>query len=426
VVEYSRQLDMNIFIDIVGCTANQHDASIARYLLTNDSHYTLVDNSDDADIILLFTCTVISATEQRMISKIKSYQHEKKQVIVTGCMASVQINLIREIDPDIICIPPDQIHQLLFHLSDNKNLPDDIEKYQQKKRYDSIFAPIAISEGCGFSCSYCITTLARGPLKSHPQSAIIKDVNSAIQQGCKEIQLTAQDTASYGRDIDTSLSDLLHELVDIPGRYRYRVGMMNPSSVLFQLDDLIKVYEDDHIYTFLHLPIQSGDDTLLTKMGRAYSIDDVFTIIKCFRNHHPTLTLATDVIVGFPGEQEKHHEQTIDVLRRLQPDIVNITKFSARPNTKAKTMDNRIPTDSVKQRSKILTELTAKLSMEKNIAHIGKTYSILITEQGKNNTMIGRTNSYKPVVIQEPMSIGDRVDVTILDAKQTYLFGMLK
>jgi threonylcarbamoyladenosine tRNA methylthiotransferase CDKAL1 len=416
---------MNIFIDVVGCTANQYDACIARYLLTYDPGYTLVDLAEDADIILLFTCTVISATEQRMISTINSYLQDGKQVIVTGCMASAQTEVIRKINPDLLCIPPDQIHQLLFHLSSEAQMRNDIEKYQQEKKFNSIFAPIAISEGCDFSCLYCITTIARGSLRSYPMSVIKRDVQSALKQGCKEIQLTAQDTASYGRDNDITLADLLFELGRIQGQYRYRVGMMNPATVLPQLQKLIKSYENEHFYKFLHLPIQSGDDGLLRTMGRMYSIDDVITIVNHFRSKYPSLTFATDVIVGFPSEKESQHEKTMEMLTQLQPDIVNITKFSARPNTKAKSMSQRIPTDIVKKRSKALTDLSAQLSLEKNKTHIGNGYRILITEHGKNNTMIGRTDSYKPVVIKESVSIGDMVRVTILDAKQTYLFGML-
>ena len=423
---YSNQQDMNIFIDVVGCTANQYDACIARYLLFNDPEYTLVDSADDADIILLFTCTVISATEQRMLSKIKAYLYKNKKVLVTGCMASVQFDVIAKINPDLLFIPPDQIHHLKFHLSQKKHKKKKNEKYLEGKYYNSIFAPIAISEGCDFSCSYCITTIARGSLKSYPKSAIINDIRSALQQGCREIQLTAQDTASYGRDRNTTLADLLIELGKINGRYYYRVGMMNPATVLPQLQKLIKAFENEHIYKFLHLPIQSGDDVLLQKMGRNYSIIDVIKIVEDFRYHFPSITLATDVIVGFPGELDIQHQKTMEILTKLNPDVVNITKFSARPNTKAKTMVNRIPTDIVKKRSKALTEFTAQLSLKKNQKHVGNEYSILITEEGKNNTMIGRTNTYKPVVIKESASIGDVVEVRILDAKQTHLFGMLK
>jgi MiaB-like tRNA modifying enzyme len=416
---------MNIFIEVIGCTANQSDACIARYLINQSNEFVIVNRIDDADIILLFSCTVISSTEQRMLSKIREY-HDQKKLIVTGCMASIQKEIIQEIDENIICIPPDQIHHLISYLGNSEDQLTIQYKHQSPKNYDSLIAPIAISEGCDFSCTYCITTYARGNLKSYPINDIKKDVKYALQQGCKELQLTAQDTASYGRDIDSSLVELIVELTTFQGWYRFRIGMMNPATVLPQLDSLIDVFKHEHIYKFLHLPIQSGDDQLLHQMGRKYTTHDVMNIIKKFRQQIPHITVATDVIVGFPGEKEQQHQKTIEFLNKMHPDIVNITKFSSRPFTKAKTMSYKIPTDMVKKRSKELTTITARLSLEKNIRHIGNRYSVLITEKGKNKSMIGRTMDYKPVVLIDSVSIGDIVEVEITDAKQTYLFGMLK
>ena len=417
---------MNIYIEVIGCTANHSDASIARHQIEQHSNFLIVDNVDDADIILLFTCTVISATEQRMFSKISEYVKQKKRIIVTGCMASVQSEQIKKINEEILCIPPINIHLLLSYLDDSAKTSDQYKKYQSKKRHSTIFAPISISEGCDFSCLYCITTLARGKLTSYPKHAIRANVEDAIMQGCKEIQLTAQDTASYGMNNCSNLAELLSYLADIQGWYRFRIGMMNPATLRPQIDQMIDSFKNIHIYKFLHIPIQSGDNQLLSKMKRRYTIQDVFNIVNRFRKLFPDITIATDVIVGFPSENEDQHMNTKIALEKIKPDIVNITKFSARPHTKAKTMKQRIPTEIVKARSKELTILTTSTSYEKNRQHIGKRYTILITEKGKKQSMIGRNNQYKPVVITEPVNIGDVVDVEIIDAKQTHLFGMLK
>jgi len=417
---------MNIYIEVIGCTANHSDASIARHQIEQHQNFLIVDNVDNADIILLFTCTVISATEQRMYSKIEQYVKQKKRIIVTGCMASVQSEHIKKINEDIICIPPLNIHRILSYLDDSKKTSDRYDKYQSKKRHSTIFAPISISEGCDFSCAYCITTLARGKLTSYPKTVIKANVEDAIKQGCKEIQLTAQDTASYGMDTGSNLTELLSYLADIKGWYRFRIGMMNPATLRPQIDQMIDSFIDIHIYKFLHIPIQSGDNQLLLKMKRRYTIQDVFNIVNIFRKQFPDITIATDVIVGFPSENEDQYLNTKIALKKIDPDIVNITKFSARPNTKAKTMKKRIPTEIVKARSKEVTNLTSSISYQKNRCHIGKRYTILITEKGKKQSMIGRTNQYKPVVLHEPVSIGEVVDVEIIDSKQTHIVGMLK
>jgi len=226
---------MNIYIEVIGCTANHSDASIARHQIEQHQNFLIVDNVDNADIILLFTCTVISATEQRMYSKIEQYVKQKKRIIVTGCMASVQSEHIKKINEDIICILPLNIHRILSYLDDSKKTSDQCNKYQSKKRYSTIFAPISISEGCDFSCAYCITTLARGKLTSYPKMVIKTNVEDAIKQGCKEIQLTAQDTASYGMDTGSNLTELLSYLADIKGWYRFRIGMMNPATLRPQI-----------------------------------------------------------------------------------------------------------------------------------------------------------------------------------------------
>ena len=417
---------MKIYIDIYGCTANKSDAAIANHLIKNHAFYDLTESIKEADIILLFSCTVISTTEQKILSRIKKYYASGKKIIVAGCMASIQSNLIHLIDEKIICIPPQDIHHLISYLEHTEQIPVTALKYEIPKIYASVIAPIAISEGCTFACTYCITTLARGKLTSVPIDLIKKDIKQALQQGCKEIQLTAQDTASYGIDRQSTLSELLGKLAVIKGSYRTRIGMMNPSTLRPQLEKIIHCYQNDHIYKFMHLPVQSGSNEILEKMHRHYTIEEVTDMVQKFRNHFPDITYATDIIVGFPTETEEQFNQTKQLLTTQKPDIVNITKFSARPHTVAKAMKGRIPTHIVKKRSRELTLLLQDISLQRNKEKIGNSYTILITEKGKHNTMIGRAENYKPVVIQKPLPIGSWTDVEIIDAGQTYLVGMLK
>ena len=275
------------------------------------------------------------------------------------------------------------------------------------------------------SCSYCITSLARGKLISYPTNEIIQDICSAIRHGCKEIQLTAQDTSSYGLDTKHDLGELLRNVSKIKGEYRVRVGMMNPYTALKNIDSIIKGFEDSKIYKFLHLPVQSGDNNILKKMNRKYTKDDFLKIIKKFRDNYPYVTISTDIIVGFPTETDEQFQNTINILKTVKPDITNITRFSARPFTKAKTMKGRIKTDIVKNRSKILTELCSTISEEKNLNHIRKKYTALITENGKGDTFVGRAENYKPIVIKEQVEIGEFIPVEITDSATTYLVGSI-
>ena len=415
---------MKVYLEVYGCTANKSDASLIKGILRDNNH-EIVDDITNANSIVLLTCTVIDTTEQRMLSRLRVFKKTGKKVIVTGCMASVQTSKIKSILPDAKLLPPQYSYHIVDILDDKKTSFIDKNKTQFSKYYEDVVAPISIAEGCMLSCSYCITSLARGKLKSYPIDEIIKNVCYAIRQGCKEIQLTAQDTSSYGLDYKTNLGQLLVELRKIKGDYRIRVGMMNPYTALKNIDSIIKGFDDSKIYKFLHIPVQSGDNEILKKMDRRYTVDDFLKIIKKFRYKYPDITISTDVIVGFPTETNEQFKHTIDLLKTFKPDITNITRYSARPHTKAKTMEGRIKTEDVKERSKILTELCSKISKENNLKHIKKIYNALVVEQGKNKTFVGRTENYKPVVIKEKVEIGKFITVKVTEATSTYLVGSI-
>ena len=415
---------MKFYLEVYGCTANKSDYSLIKGILKDNNH-EIVEDIDDADSLVLITCTVIDTTEQRMLSRLKAFKKTGKSVIVAGCMASIQTDKIKSIIPDAKLLPPQYSYHLLDIIDNSKTSFIDKNKTLFSKYYDDVVAPISIAEGCTLSCSYCITSLARGKLKSYPINQIIQDVCSAIKQGCKEIQLTAQDTSAYGFDCRSNLGELLINVCKIKDNYRVRVGMMNPYTALKNIDSIIKGFDDPKIYKFLHLPVQSGDNEILNKMNRKYIVDDFLKIIKKFRKKYQDITISTDIIAGFPTETDEQFQHTINLLKTVKPDITNITRYSARPYTKAKTMEGRIKTEIVKERSKILSELCSIISKENNLRHIGKRYNALVTELGKNKTFVGRTENYKPIVLKEKVDIGEFITVEVTDAASTYLVGSI-
>lgn len=414
---------MNVYLEVYGCTANKADACIIEGVL-NKHGYTFVDTIDDADILIILTCTVIGTTEQRMISRLKTLKKTGKTVIVAGCMAAVQSDLIRNVLPTAKLLPPRESHRIIELLGSNVAVVD--KKYDAPKTFEGVIAPVGIAEGCLFSCSYCITSKARGTLMSYPVECVVRDVESAVRNGCKEIQLTSQDTASYGLDMGKNLMDILQPICRLPGAFRIRLGMMNPYTVLEHIDVILEAYADSHVYRFLHIPVQSGDNVILQKMGRKYTVEDFISIVKRFRDVYPSISIATDVIVGFPTETEEQFNRTKQLLTVVRPDVINITRFSARPYTAAKTLSGRLPTEIVKKRSKQLTDLCTHISRENNESFIGKTCTVLITEKGKGDTVVGRCESYKPVVIHESVDLGRFISVEITDAETAYLVGTLK
>ncbi len=415
---------MNIYVETYGCTANKSDERLLVGLVTHKGH-TIVQDLDKADVLILLTCTVIGTTEQRMLSRLKVFEKTQKKIVVSGCMPSVQADLIRTIAPRASLLPCQYIQYINDIIVGNNPVFVETKKTMLPKQYDTVIAPVMIAEGCRLSCSYCITHFARGMLRSFPIHEVASDVCCAVKQGCKEIQLTAQDTASYGLDSGKNLGMLLDQITALDGMFRVRVGMMNPATMQKNLDSILNAYAHEKIYKFLHAPVQSGDDDILKKMNRGYTVDDFIALVQRFRKKIPLVTLSTDVIIGFPTETAEQFQRTISLLKELQPDIVNITRFSARPLTTAKKMHGRVPTHVVKERSRHISEFSSKLTLQKNMKHIGKTYDVLVTEKGKKKTFTGRAENYKQIVLTDPVCIGDFVSVEIIDAESTHLFGKL-
>lgn len=415
-----RLLIVKVWIESYGCATNQGDASIMKGILEERRHK--LTEMDEADALILVTCNVVATTEQRMLHRLHLFKETGKPIIVAGCMASTQPNLIKKVIPEAKLLQPKYLH----HIADVVEGKEIKFFYKPKvglPRHFGIKMNIPIAEGCPFSCSYCITKLARGKLRSYPIDGLINDISIAIKKGCKEIRLTSQDTASYGMDIGENLSSLLHRCCQIKGNFRIRIGMMNPSSI-GNIEDLLDIYKNKKIYKFLHLPVQSGSNEILKKMNRSYKVKDFIDLVKRFRKEFLDSTISTDIIVAFPSETRKQFEKSCSLIQKVNPDIINITRFSARPGTRAKKM-KPIDTKIAKDRSRKMTSIVNKISYEKNKSKIGKIYEVLLLEK-KDGWIIGKASNYKSVFIKDEnneYSIGDFLNVKIKDVATTHLIG---
>jgi len=291
-----------------------------------------------------------------------------------------------------------------------------------KLRSSNISAIVAIAEGCVSNCSYCSVRLARGELRSFDEKAILLEIKKALDGGHSEILLTAQDTAAYGIDSCKTLPELLNEIVDIDGKFMVRVGMMNPKTTKHVLPKLLDVYESEKIYKFVHLPIQSGDDDVLQAMRRGYTVDDFLKIVDGFRKFDD-LYLATDIIVGFPTEGEKEFMNSRELIEKVRPDKVNLTRFSPMPGTDAAKM-KQVDEREVKRRSRLLDEICHSIGHEINRNYIGRTAECLVVEEGKRGNYTARLKNYKPAIV-ENATIGEFAKIDITEATPTYLIGKI-
>ncbi|WP_455391481.1 tRNA (N(6)-L-threonylcarbamoyladenosine(37)-C(2))-methylthiotransferase [[Eubacterium] cellulosolvens] len=443
---------MRIYLESYGCTLNHGEARYLKSLLISGGH-TFIDKPERADIAVLFTCCVIGTTELKMVKRAKHFASIDKPLLVSGCMAVVERDALSEVHPNIRFVEPRKIYEInniLTELSDKiKFAPEPAEVDESTPSFiarlavskgieggageleeapgESIDSIVPIATGCRGRCTYCITRLARGELRSYPMEKIVEDVTSGIRKGHFEVRFTAQDTGCYGYDVNNNLAVLLDKItsIDSDHDFRLRVGMMNPDSVQPILEPLIKSYKHPRVFKFLHLPVQSGDDELLAAMGRRYTVDEFLRIVNKFRGAFPELTLSTDFIVGYPGESDEQFENSLKLLERLRANIVNITRFSARPGTPAAKLRNKLPGSKVKSRSRKMTELRFKISKDLNEYTIGRKYTILVTECVKAGSVLGRTDNYQPVVIKQKLDLGSWVEVRITEATDSYLIAEL-
>lgn len=425
-------MKLKVYIETYGCAANKADSNIMRSLLLNRGH-TIADTIDNADIVILNTCTVRGETERKIVKRIRELEELRKErkfkLIISGCMVKAQPALISSITKDASLVAPQFTEEIVEVVESKEKIIKINGEHIQRKilptYIEGLQYTVPIAEGCLGNCSYCIVKIARGKLRSFKLNQIVNAVKNAVAQGAKEIRLTAQDTAAYGCDIGTTLPELISKITEIPGDFMIRIGMMTPNNALRILDELIEVYENEKVYKFLHLPLQSGDNRILKLMNRKYSVEEFKEIVYKFRGKYPELFLATDVIVGFPTESEEAFNNTCKVIMETQPDKIHISRFSPRPHTKAAAMP-QILEPIKKKRSKIMTQLSFQIGLERNMKLIGKTRRALPLERGKYESVKARLRNYKIVVIKEPkIKLGEWVKIKITGATPIQLEGKI-
>jgi len=391
---------MNIYIKTFGCTANKSDSLKIKQAFLNKGH-RFTDNFDTADTVIVNTCTVTQTTQRKVIKYIKSISG--KRVLVTGCMALAQPEVLKDIKCKII----------------NQNTLS-----QNIQMIDGITGIVGISNGCVGNCSYCIVKKARGNLISRSISDIMYEVKQLINQGAKEIQITSQDTAAFGIDKNEKLYELLNAITSIDADFMVRVGMMNPFTLIGILDEVIKSFKNPHIFKFLHLPVQSGSNRVLKDMNRNYKVEDFKYIVNKFKENFKELTLSTDFIVGYPTEEEKDFQDSLKLIDEIKPQKVNITQYSERRGTESSKLYD-MPQRIKKQRSRIMTKKQTDICQRIFSKKIGEKTRILITEKGKNKSVIGRDMCYNNIVVKSELNLGKWYDVKIIDSKTFYLVGEL-
>ncbi len=393
---------MQIHIKTYGCTLNHADSDIVEGVARAAG--MRISGEMDADVIVVNTCTVKAVTERKILERLAGYEAQGRSVVVTGCMASANPDLIERYAPHASIVTTPNAHMIpelaLDVAGGNKLAVDGYSKRDAAALANpghGIIARIPISDGCLSACSFCETKRARGPLNSFPERSILKAVSIAAGNGAREIELASQDTGAYGLDRGTNIAELMKRISCIEGDFMVRVGMLNPEHMCRYMDGFIDAFEDRRFYRFAHLPVQSGSDRVLREMRRNYTVNDVKTMFEKLRERVDGITIETDVIVGYPGETRDELSETLKFLESSRPDITNISKFAARPHASASSL-KQFTNEEVKVRSAETSRRVRALQHSINEGFLGRNVDVLITEKGALSAN-GKTRSYRQVVI---------------------------
>lgn len=422
---------MRIFIRTFGCTLNQSDSEAMAGILLEAGH-ELADGFKDAELVLFNTCTVKDAPEKKFFSEMAKAKKAGKKVVVAGCVSQAEpshallkdvcIIGVKSLGRVVEVVEAAATGRVVRFLDDS----DDSRCALPCVRKNPLVEIIPISAGCLGECTYCKTRLARGRLQSYPEAELLRRFEAAVKSGAKEIWLTSQDCGAYGKDIGSSLPKLMKRLLsvgDASSDYMVRLGMTNPNHALEFIDELIDVLKHPRVFKFIHLPVQSGSNRILKMMNRKYSVEEFVFLVEKLRKAIPRLTVATDVIAGFPSETEEEFSETYTLLEKLRFPVVNITKFYPRGGTPAKRW-KVLPNSVAKRRSTALASLQKSLFANDDwLCWKGK---IVIDEMGKAGSVVGRNEYYKPVVVKNSkLALGSVVRVRIIRSYQHYLEAVL-
>ncbi|KAF8822861.1 radical SAM methylthiotransferase, MiaB/RimO family protein [Cardiosporidium cionae] len=387
-----------VFVKSYGCSHNSSDAEYMMGLLQSYG-YGFASSLDQADVCLINSCTVKNPSQDAAVSLIDKAKGLKKPIVVSGCIPQADRNLpglegvsvigVTQIDR-IVDVVEQALAGNIVRLLTKKSLPSlDLPKI----RRNPLVEIIPLNTGCLGSCTYCKTKHARGKLGSYSPSAILQRLNTAIAEGVQQIWLTSEDTGAYGLDIETNIAELLKLIVEkLPPTVMLRLGMTNPPYMMAHLDTIAKLLKHPQVFEFLHIPVQSGSNSTLKHMVREYTREEFDMTVTKLKTGVPELTIATDIICGFPTETDADHKETLSLIETFKFPVLNISQFYPRPGTPAASM-KRLPTQLVKQRSREVTKLFESYSCYEYLK--GTIQKVWFSElSDRSDSVVGHTKQY--------------------------------
>eukprot|EP00438_Fugacium_kawagutii_P031130 Skav201754 [mRNA] locus=scaffold1973:123029:126058:- [translate_table: standard] len=395
-----------IFLKTQGCAHNNSDSEFMMGLLQSYG-YTFTETWQEADAVLVNSCTVKGPSQDSAVNLVKAVRESGKAVVLAGCVPTADASLAKSLEGvsmlgvsqlDRVVEVVEQALQghhvsLLSHRSSMPSL--DLPKVR-KNQFIEI---IPISGGCLGNCSYCKTKHARGSLNSYSEDAIVSRALQAVEEGRVEVWLTSEDTGAYGLDIGSNIAELLRRVADaLPQRVMLKLGMTNPPYMLAHIQAVAEVLKRPNVFEYLHVPVQSGSDSVLRAMVREYTRADFQLLVDGLRAEVPEIFIGTDVICGFPAEGPADHQESLELVRQYRFPMLNISQFYPRPNTPAARL-KRLDGQTVKARSSEMTQLFESYRTEGTWDHmVGCRRQVWFSETDeKRQQTVGHTKNYAKV-----------------------------
>ncbi|WP_145499926.1 tRNA (N6-isopentenyl adenosine(37)-C2)-methylthiotransferase MiaB [Yersinia bercovieri] len=430
-----------------GCQMNEYDSSKMADLLASTHGYLLTETPEEADLLLLNTCSIREKAQEKVFSLLGHWKLLKEKnpeliIGVGGCVASQEGEHLRQRAPCVdIIFGPQTLHRLpemINHVQGSHSSVVDIS-FPEIEKFDRLPEPraegptafVSIMEGCNKYCTFCVVPYTRGEEVSRPSDDILFEIAQLAAQGVREVNLLGQNVnayrgATYDGDI-CSFAELLRLVAAIDGIDRVRFTTSHPIEFT---DDIIDVYLDTpELVSFLHLPVQSGSDRILTMMKRAHTALEYKAIIRKLRQARPGIQISSDFIIGFPGETQQDFEQTMKLVADIRFDTSYSFIYSSRPGTPAADLPDDVSEEEKKQRLHILQQRITQQAMEISREMIGTVQRILVEGPSRKNAMelAGRTENNRVVNFEgTPSMIGQFVDVEIIDVYASSLRGILR
>ncbi len=414
----------------LGCKVNTYESEYLINIL-KEKGYEIKDFDDICDVYIINTCTVTNNSDVKSRKMIRQAikRNPEACVIAMGCFIAANKDIeIPGLDILIGNKNKTKVPELIeewFKNKEQRNLVYEEELTKFEDMYINNFpgrtrAFVKIQDGCENFCAYCIIPYVRGKCRSKEESKVIEEVKDLVSNGYKEIVLTGIHTGSYGVDLDTSFADLLEKLVKIKGLERLRISSIETTELN---EDVLNVLRNSNIIVdHLHIPIQAGSDEILKRMNRKYDLEFFFNKIKEIRSIRPNISITTDIIVGFPGENEELFNKSIETCKKINFSKLHVFPFSERKGTKAVELDNKVSPEDKKKRTKKLLEVSRELETNYMNKYLGKEVEVLI-EEYKDGYSYGHTGNYLYVKINKELPHNEIVKVKIKEIKYPYCIG---